>query len=138
MVAVGPFYAWTASQALDQLKNNVITVEEYARSLLDRVKERDGIIKAWAYLDSELVLNQAQALDQIPPHQRGPLHGIAVGIKDVMNTKDMPTQFGSEMYQGHQPGFDSSAVAILRAAGALIFGLLTLCDPEGSPDSLAR
>ncbi|KAH6853276.1 amidase signature domain-containing protein [Chaetomium sp. MPI-CAGE-AT-0009] len=98
MVAVVPFYAWTASQALDQLKNNVITVEEYARSLLDRVKERDDIIKAWAYL---------------------------VGIKDVMNTKDMPTQFGSEMYQGHQPGVDSSAVAILRAAGALIFGKTT-------------
>ena len=90
-------------------------------------------------LDPEFVLKQARALDQIPHHQRGPLHGVAVGIKDAMNTKgtmeafvishscclwipDMPTQFGSPIYKGHQPGFDSSAVAILRKAGALIFG----------------
>lgn len=149
MRAVNPLYILTAGQALDLLKNNTITVEDYARALLSRISERDGIVKAWAYLgmsaptrrepavqfnlgkeantdavslDAELVLRQARALDQIPQGQRGPLHGIAVGVKDVMNTKDMPTQFGSPLYEGHRPGLDSSAVAILRAAGALIFG----------------
>ncbi|WVN87416.1 uncharacterized protein L203_102596 [Cryptococcus depauperatus CBS 7841] len=101
-----------------------MTVETYFRSFLDRIKERDSIVKAWTYLDHELVLSQARDLDQIPNSQRGPLHGIAIGVEDVMNTKDMPTQFGSRIYQGHRPGFDSSAIAILRAAGALIFGSL--------------
>ncbi|KAH6995279.1 amidase signature domain-containing protein [Ilyonectria destructans] len=115
----------TAMQVLELLKNNTLTVEAYARSLLDRIQVRDGTVKAWAYLDPEFVLSQARALDQIPDAQRGPLHGVAIGIKDVMNTKDMPTQFGSPIYKGHQSGFDSSAVAILRAAGALIFGKTT-------------
>ncbi|KAK3326979.1 amidase signature domain-containing protein [Cercophora scortea] len=118
-------YRLTAIQVRDLLRNNTLTVEEYARSLLGRIKERDSVVKAWVYLDPASVLRQAQALDQVPHDQRGPLHGIAVGIKDVMNTRDMPTQFGSPLYEGHQPGFDSSAVAILRAAGALIFGKTT-------------
>ncbi|KAK3387740.1 amidase signature domain-containing protein [Podospora didyma] len=111
--------------AVDLLKNNTVTVEEYARSLLGRIKERDSIVKASVYLDEGLTIKQAQALDQNPHGQPGPLHRIAVGVKDVINTKDMPTQFGSPLYQGHQSGFDSSAVAILRAAGALIFGKTT-------------
>ncbi|CAH0020857.1 unnamed protein product [Clonostachys rhizophaga] len=123
MVASLPFL--TSTQVLSRLRDNTITVEAYAESLLERIKERDGIVKAWAYLDPAFVLTQARALDKIPQGERGPLHGLAVGVKDVMNTKDMPTEFGSPIYQGHQPGFDSSAVAILRAAGALIFGKTT-------------
>ncbi|KAF2963233.1 hypothetical protein GQX73_g10340 [Xylaria multiplex] len=118
-------YTLTAVQVLNLLKNNSLTVEDYARSLLDRINERDNTVKAWAYLDPDFVLTQARSLDQVPQDQRGPLHGLAIGVKDTMNTKDMPTQFGSPIYQGHQPGFDSSAVAILRAAGALIFGKTT-------------
>lgn len=131
-------YKLTATQVLELLKNNDITVEAYARSLLDRIKEKDGTVKAWAHLgkllcsllvasadstsDPNLVLSQARALDQIPDDQRGPLHGLAIGVKDIMDTKDMPTRYGSPIYEGHKPGSDSSAVAIIRAAGALIFG----------------
>nr|ODN86714.1 hypothetical protein L203_03962 [Cryptococcus depauperatus CBS 7841] len=122
---MSPPYKLTATEVLKLLKNNSMTVETYFRSFLDRIKERDSIVKAWTYLDHELVLSQARDLDQIPNSQRGPLHGIAIGVEDVMNTKDMPTQFGSRIYQGHRPGFDSSAIAILRAAGALIFGKTT-------------
>ncbi|RSL66281.1 hypothetical protein CEP54_003789 [Fusarium duplospermum] len=118
-------YKLTATQVLELLKNNDITVEAYARSLLDRIKENDGTVKAWAHLDPDLVLSQARALDEIPEDQRGPLHGLAIGVKDIMDTKDMHTQYGSPIYQGHQPGSDSSAVAVLRAAGALIFGKTT-------------
>ncbi|KAI1197987.1 amidase signature enzyme [Nemania serpens] len=120
-----PLYTLTAVQVLDLLKNNSLTVEDYALSLLDRVKKRDNTVKAWVYLDPTFVLNQARALDRVPQDQRGPLHGLAIGVKDTINTKDMPTQFGSPIYKGHQSGFDSSAVAILRAAGALIFGKTT-------------
>ncbi|KAK3998076.1 amidase [Cladorrhinum sp. PSN332] len=125
MHAIRPLYLLSATQVVQLLRNNTMTVEDYARVLLSHVEERDPTVKAWAYLNPELVIKQAQALDQVPVDQRGPLHGVAVGIKDVMNTKDMPTEFGSPLYKGHQPGFDSSAVAILRAAGALVFGKTT-------------
>ncbi|KAJ3462519.1 hypothetical protein MRS44_007305 [Fusarium solani] len=119
-------YKLTATQVLELLKNNAITVEAYARSLLNRIKENDGTVKVWAHLgkllpwllagpfanadstsDLDLVLSQARALDQIPKDQRGPLHGLAIGVKDIMDTKDCPR------------------IAILRAAGALIFGKTT-------------
>jgi Asp-tRNA(Asn)/Glu-tRNA(Gln) amidotransferase A subunit family amidase len=104
-------YALTACQILELLQNDSVTVEEYAESLLRRVKERDEIVDAWAYLgmlfldddkhhdyhtkgrsDPEFVLQQARALDQVPHDRRGPLHGIAVGIKDVMNTRGILSQ----------------------------------------------
>lgn len=100
-------YLLSATRILALLKQNTITVEDYAHSLLDRIDERDSIVKAWTYLgtissscdramgrivtdpasDPELVLSQARALDEIPHAQRGPLHGMAVAIKDVINTK---------------------------------------------------
>ncbi|KAF0635996.1 hypothetical protein FPSE5266_20343 [Fusarium pseudograminearum] len=119
---ISSLYKLTATHALELINNNTISVEAYAKSLLDRIEERDSTVKAWAYLDPALVLSQARALDRLPIEERGPLHGLPIGIKDIMNTKDMPTQYGSPIYQGHQPSFDSSAVAILRAAGAIIFG----------------
>ncbi|KAG9502232.1 hypothetical protein J7337_005058 [Fusarium musae] len=139
-----PPYKWTTTRALELLKNDSISVEAYAQSLLGRIQERDRATKAWAYLgkslkemeetivhlnhmahgeqDPELVLSQARLLDNVPIAERGPLHGLAVGIKDMMATKDTPTEYGSRIYGGHQPSADSHAVSILRAAGALIFG----------------
>jgi hypothetical protein len=80
-------YRLTASQALALMQKGELSVEDYAKSLLARIKERDHVVKAWAYLDPEFVLAQARALDQIPPEKRGPLHGISVGVKDVILTK---------------------------------------------------
>jgi Asp-tRNA(Asn)/Glu-tRNA(Gln) amidotransferase A subunit family amidase len=80
-------YRLTASQALALMQKGELTVEDYAKSLLARIKARDDIVKAWAYLDPELVLTQARKLDQIPADKRGPLHGVAIGVKDVILTK---------------------------------------------------
>lgn len=62
-------------------------MEVYARSLLDRIHKRDEVVRAWEFLDRERVIEQAKALDQVPREQRGPLHGVAVGVKDVIYTK---------------------------------------------------
>jgi Asp-tRNA(Asn)/Glu-tRNA(Gln) amidotransferase A subunit family amidase len=83
-------YRLTASEALALMKKGDLSVEDYAKSLLSRIKERDHVVKAWAYLDPDFVLAQARKLDQIPPEKRGPLHGIPVGVKDVILTKGMP------------------------------------------------
>jgi len=77
----------SATQALKRLKNGDLTVETYAQSLLSRIAERDSKVKAWAYLDTEFVLAQARKLDEMPPDKRGLLHGLPVGVKDVMLTK---------------------------------------------------
>ncbi|KAF2673844.1 amidase signature enzyme [Microthyrium microscopicum] len=118
-------YRLSACEIRDLLRSNTITVEEYAKSLLSRVSARDNTVKAWVYLSPEYVLEQARALDKTLKDNRGPLFGIAIGIKDIMNTKDMPTEYGSPIYKGNNPTFDSAAVGILRAAGALIFGKTT-------------
>ncbi|KAM7188618.1 amidase signature domain containing protein, partial [Naviculisporaceae sp. PSN 640] len=115
----------SANQVLQLVRTNTITVEDYAQALLSRIDTRNSMVKAWAYLDPAYVLEQARALDRIPHGQRGPLHGVAIGIKDVMETKDMPTEYQSPLYKGFRSGNDASAVAILRDAGALIFGKTT-------------
>lgn len=112
----------TASQAQAKFRDGSLTVEDYAKSLLSRIEARDAAVHAWAYLNPDLVLQQARALDQIPSEKRGPLHGVAVGVKDVILTKDMPTQHNSAIYKDDAPKLDAASIAVLRANGALIFG----------------
>ncbi|KAK7935476.1 amidase, partial [Apiospora marii] len=80
-------YQLTATQVLARFRDGSLTVEEYARSLLSRIEQRDATVKAWAYLDPDYVIKQARALDQTPAEQRGPLHGVAIAVKDVIYTK---------------------------------------------------
>lgn len=80
-------WQFTASEALQAFSNDGLTVENYAKSLLKRIEDRDDTVKAWAYLNPRQVIDQAKALDKIPKDQRGPLHGVAVGVKDVIYTK---------------------------------------------------
>ncbi|KAI9053689.1 hypothetical protein LZ554_002642 [Drepanopeziza brunnea f. sp. 'monogermtubi'] len=81
-------YRLTASEALPLLRSGELTVETYATSLLARIKLRDYVVKAWAVLHPGFVLEQARNLDQISAEERGPLHGIPVGIEDLIFTKD--------------------------------------------------
>jgi Asp-tRNA(Asn)/Glu-tRNA(Gln) amidotransferase A subunit family amidase len=80
-------YRLTATEVVSKIRHGEFTVEQYARSLLDRIAERDSAVKAWAYLNPDLVLEQAKKLDQVPIEQRGPLHGVAIAVKDVIYTK---------------------------------------------------
>ncbi|KAI0880049.1 glutamyl-tRNA amidotransferase subunit A [Annulohypoxylon maeteangense] len=118
-------YQLTATQALTKLKDGSLTVEEYARSLLERIEKRDDDVQAWAYLNPEYVIQQAKQLDSLPPEERGPLHGVAVAVKDIMYTKDMPTQHNSPIYEGDDPKLDAASIITLRHAGALILGKST-------------
>ncbi|KAF5003915.1 hypothetical protein FDECE_9568 [Fusarium decemcellulare] len=115
----------TASEALSRIQSDELTVQDYASSLLERIRARDEDIKAWAYLDEDAVIEQAKALDDVPKKDRGLLHGLPIAVKDVIYTKDMPTQYNSTLYQGSFPEVDAASVRILRHAGALIFGKTT-------------
>ncbi len=96
------------------------TSEALVLDCLARIDARDDDIHAWAFVDAELALSQARARDSETP--AGPLHGVPVGIKDVLDTKDMPTEYGSHLYQSNRPGGDTATVAALRAAGAVLLG----------------
>jgi amidase len=96
------------------------SAEERVRECLERIEAREDELRAWAWLDAEAALAQARARDAEPP--RGPLHGLPVGVKDVIDTADMPTAYGSPIYEGHRPERDADCVAWLREQGAVILG----------------
>ena len=106
------------------------TSEEAVASCLGRIAEREATVRAWAWLDPDHALAEARARDAARP--LGPLHGVPVGIKDIFDTADMPTQMGSPIYHGHRPAADAAAVAILRAAGAVILGKTVTAEFAGT------
>jgi Asp-tRNA(Asn)/Glu-tRNA(Gln) amidotransferase A subunit family amidase len=77
----------TATEVLAKIKAGELSVTEYANSLVARIQARDEAVQAWAYFDPKYVLEQAKALDAIPSSERGPLHGVAIAVKDVIYTK---------------------------------------------------
>jgi Asp-tRNA(Asn)/Glu-tRNA(Gln) amidotransferase A subunit family amidase len=87
---------------------------------LERIEARERELHAWAVVDREFALRQARELDAGPV--RGPLHGIPVGVKDIFDTADLPTEYGSPIYRGHRPAADAACVAAARAAGAVVLG----------------
>src|SRR3954469_2523289 len=97
-----------------------LSSKELVAGCLERIAAREPEVRAWAHLDPEAALAQARDRDAEAP--RGPLHGIPVGVKDIVDTADMPTAYGSPIYAGHRPGRDADCVARLREAGAVILG----------------
>jgi Asp-tRNA(Asn)/Glu-tRNA(Gln) amidotransferase A subunit family amidase len=114
----------SAGDAARAIREGSISAEQLTEACLARVREADRAIEAWAYLDPEHALKQARARDQDRREGRpaGPLHGVPVGIKDIFDTEDMPTEDGSVLHAGRMPDHDATAVAMLRAAGAVILG----------------
>jgi Asp-tRNA(Asn)/Glu-tRNA(Gln) amidotransferase A subunit family amidase len=116
--------ALTLSEAVADVREGRITSAELVGDCLKRIDEVDAQVQAWAFLDRDHALRQAQVLDEQRREGRavGPLHGVPVGIKDIFDTGDMPTEFGSPLWAGRTPRRDAAAVARLRAAGAVIMG----------------
>lgn len=110
----------TAFQAAEAMASGKLTSRELVQSCLDRIAMRDGETKAFAHVDPELALAQARECDARPA--RGPLHGIPVAIKDMIDTADQPTEYNSPIYQGFRPARDAACVSILRSQGAVILG----------------
>jgi amidase len=99
-----------------------VSCESVVRVLHDRIAEQEPAVRAWAHRDPELVLAAARALDAVPPAVRGPLHGLPIGVKDIMDTFDLPTEHGTAQYAGNRPAGDAAAVALARRAGAVVLG----------------
>ncbi|MGI9478801.1 MAG: amidase [Hyphomicrobiaceae bacterium] len=114
----------SASEAARRIASGDISAEQLMQACLDRVAEREGDVRAWAYIDPEYALAQARRADEDLQAGRsvGALHGVPVGLKDVIDTADMPTQNGSALFEGRRTNHDAACVAALRAAGAIIMG----------------
>jgi Asp-tRNA(Asn)/Glu-tRNA(Gln) amidotransferase A subunit family amidase len=102
--------------AVRAIAGGQLTTATLIRSCLERIAERDDAVGAWAYLSANAALASAV---QSPG---GQLHGVPIGIKDLIDTVDMPTSYGSPIYDGYRPGWDATCVASIRNAGGIILG----------------
>jgi Asp-tRNA(Asn)/Glu-tRNA(Gln) amidotransferase A subunit family amidase len=116
--------ALTAVKAATEIARGAISAEDYTRACLERIAAVETEVHAFVHLDPEHALAQARALDRSKANGEriGPLHGIPVGIKDIFDTADYPTECGSTILAGRRPNADSTAVRKLREAGAVIIG----------------
>jgi Asp-tRNA(Asn)/Glu-tRNA(Gln) amidotransferase A subunit family amidase len=136
-----------ASSAAAEIARGALSAEEYCRACLDRIDALDGKIKAFVQLDRAHALAQARALDERRAQGApiGPLHGVPIAIKDIIDTADYPTELGSPIGAGRRPWRDATVVARLRAAGAIIVGKSVTTEfayyhpgPTRNPHDLAR
>jgi Asp-tRNA(Asn)/Glu-tRNA(Gln) amidotransferase A subunit family amidase len=114
----------SATEAAAAIRAGKITSEELVRACLDRIAALEERIGAWTHLDGDHALKQAREADKLLQQGKalGPLHGIPVGVKDIFDTRDMPTEDGTVLHAGRQPTEDATAVSLLREAGAVILG----------------
>src|SRR6478609_4788475 len=110
----------SARAAAKLIQDGALTAEALTRACLARIAEKEPVVGAFEFLDPELALKQARALDAAP--RNGPLHGLPVGVKDIIDTADMPTAYGSPLYAGHRPAWDASCVTAIRQAGGVVMG----------------
>jgi len=133
----------SAADALARLRERTLSSEELVRACLARIEERDAEVKAWAAIDREDALAQARRIDSL--QERPPLCGLPIGIKDLIDTQDLPTTYGSPIYRGHRPERDAACVRALREAGAVILGKTVTTEfavfspgPTRNPRDLSR
>lgn len=113
-----------AAEAAAAIRDGVLRSEELVQACLDRVDEVDSQVEAWAFLDRDYALSQARRCDEMRAAGAplGPLHGVPVALKDIVDTSDMPTENGTVLHQGRRPEQDAAIVSVLRQSGAVVMG----------------
>jgi Asp-tRNA(Asn)/Glu-tRNA(Gln) amidotransferase A subunit family amidase len=135
-MAVAALNELSACDIVRSVREGALTAEAVTRACLDRIAARENAVRAWAFIDPELALRQARDRDRAK--LKGPLHGLPIGVKDVFDTHDMPTDMGSSIYRGNRPIADASCVALVRAAGAVILGKTITCEFAGLTPNVTR
>jgi Asp-tRNA(Asn)/Glu-tRNA(Gln) amidotransferase A subunit family amidase len=126
----------SAAEAAKGVAGGAFTAEAVTRDCLERIDARDRAIRAWAYLDPTLAIESAGACDAASG--KGPLTGVTIGVKDIIDTADMPTDMGSPIYRNNRTFADAACVAAVRAAGAVILGKTVTCEFAGLTPSVTR
>ncbi len=120
----GDLTSVSAVQAAEAIRDGRMTSEALVGQYLDRVEATEKTVRAWAWIDRDKSLEQAREADRIRRAGRatGALHGVPVGLKDIVDTVDMPTQRGTKIFAGRKAHEDARLVERLREAGAVIMG----------------
>ena len=127
----------TAAQASRLIRDGKLNPLDLMEANLARIAEREPSIRAFAWFDPEIARQNAKAA------RSGPLHGLPIGIKDVLDTSDMPSEYGSPIWRGWRPKADAAAVAWARQAGGVVIGKTVTTEfatrkpgPTGNPHRL--
>ena len=126
----------TATELAQRLDAGTVTAEQIVRAHLDRIDRRDADVLAWAHLARDAALERAKVLDRGP--RQGLLHGIPMGVKDIIDSFDQPTGYGSPAYRTHRPLADAATVAMALASKDTQAGRATRVRPSGSPPALTE
>ena len=110
----------TATEIVNLVSSRKTSCEAVVRACLERIGQREPEVGAWHYLNPEQVIAQARSMDK--SSRRGPLIGVPFGIKDIIDSCDMPTEYGSPIYKGYQPKNDATCIALSRKAGGILLG----------------
>ena len=113
-------YQLSATEGLRAIEAGKLTAEAWVASCLERIRDREPVVLAWEHLDGDRALARARELDKAGGG--GLAAGVPFGVKDIIDTADMPTAYGSPIHKGHRPGRDAGCVAVTRAAGAVLLG----------------
>ena len=127
----------TATEAARLIRDGRLRPEELMEACLARIAEREPAVRAFAWFDADAARRAAAAA------RPGPLHGLPIGVKDVLDTADMPSEYGSPIWRGWRPRADAAAVAWARAAGGVVIGKTVTTEfatrkpgPTGNPHNL--
>src|SRR6266852_2281980 len=114
----------SATEVARRMRDGLLSSEELIQACLERIRQTEPAVQAWTFLDEDHALAQARAADERRRSGEpvGALNGIPIGIKDIIDTADMPTENGTVLHKGRTPRADAAVVANLRAAGAVILG----------------
>ncbi len=139
-----PLYSLTATQLRQKLLSHETTPKEISDALLERIRTLDADIRAWEFIDEEVIQTQLAKIEDLDSEQHA-LFGIPIGVKDIFNTFDMPTQMGSPIWKDFTPGNDARIVHYLRRNGAIMLGKTTTAefavhyqDTTHNPHALGR
>ncbi|MCK5445591.1 MAG: amidase [Rhodospirillaceae bacterium] len=117
-------FTLSALEAAHAIREGQVSSEELVQACLNRIGEYEETIGAWTHLNHEYALEQARESDKVrlSGSAIGPLHGVPIGVKDIFDTRDYPTEYGTPLHQGRTTSADATAVALLRQAGAIVMG----------------
>lgn len=115
-----PLNELTATEMTAAVRAGRASCEDITRACLERIAEREKDVQAWQYLHPEQAIAEARARDR--SDRKGALIGVPFSVKDIVDTADMPTEYGSPIYAGHRPRADASCVALSRKAGGVLLG----------------
>jgi len=142
-----PLHRLCATRLAKMIAEGEATSEVVTRSCIDAIHARERQVQAFVWFDADRALGIARELDRLQAHgaRRGPLHGVPVAIKDLIDTADMPTGYGSPIYASHRPPADAAVVALLGNAGAFALGKTVTAElatftpgPTRNPHNLAH